>query len=123
MATGTLRKFVAKGISFDVAADADLEETITQFENTLIVTTGKSVIKQEKRAQQVGGLVLITSGADAEILRDIADSGQEISMSYTKRSGDTYRLTGTFNVENNTTMESRTSLILLPTSEVTAVIA
>jgi hypothetical protein len=114
---------MAKGISFDVAADADLEETITEFENTLIATTGDSVIKQEKRPQQVGGLVLITSGADREILRDLAESGAKFPMSYTSRAGDTYRLTGTFNVENNTTMESRTSLVLLPTSKVTAVIA
>lgn len=123
MATGTLRKFIAKGISFDVAADADLEETITQFENSLIASSGKSTIKQEKRPQQVSGLVLITSGAECEILKDIADSGVEISMSYTKRSGDTYRMTGTFNVENNTTMESRTSLVLLPTGPVTTALA
>lgn len=123
MATGTVRKFMYDDISYDVAADADLEETITEFENSLIVTSGKSLLKQEKRAQQVNSLVLITNGNDRERLRSGADGGEDLPMSYTDREGNTYRYVGNINVESNQTMESRTSVQILPTEQRTAALA
>jgi hypothetical protein len=123
MATGSLRAFQVKGISFNVAGDADLEDALTQFENTLIAGVSEDIIKQEKRPLEIGGLVLLTSGADREILKDIADSGQKVSMSYTNRAGDTTRMTGNFRIEGHNTMESRTTLVLLPVKKPTVALA
>lgn len=116
-ATGTIAKFMIEGNSYSVAGDADFSEIITKFENSLIVTSGKSIIKQEKRSQDVSDVVLVTNGNDREQLRAFADSGDELSMSYTSRVGDVYRFTGTFNIDTNTTMESRTTLSVLPTED------
>ena len=123
MSTGTIRKLMIEGISFDVAGDADFNETLTQFENSLIITSGRAVIKQEKRAQQVEDVVLVTNGNDRAQLTSFADGGEELAMSYTDRSSNTYRFVGTINVDSNQTMESRTTISILPVEEKTDALA
>ena len=120
---GTLRKYMIKGISFDVAADADIEDTLTEFENSLIASSGAPLLKQEKRPVTKTGLVLLTTGAEREILKDIADGGKSERQSYTDRAGNVYRFSGSINVDSHTTMESRTTITLLPMTKVTAVLA
>lgn len=123
MSTGTVRKVLIDGISYDAAGDADLNETLTKFENSLIITSGKAVIKQEKRAQLVEDVVLITDGNARQRLTSFADDGGEGPMSYTNRAGDVARFTGTINVDNNQTMESRTTISFLPTEDRTDALA
>ena len=117
MSTGTLRKILIDDLSYDAAGDADLNETLTKFENSLIITSGKAVIKQEKRAQQVEDVVLITNAGDRDRLVSFADGGGEGPMSYTDRAGNVARFVGTINVDSNQTMESRTTISFLPTEE------
>jgi hypothetical protein len=121
--TGTVRKLVIEGITFLVAADADFSEIITEFENTLIANTGAAILKQEKRTQDVSDVVLITNGNQREQLASFADGGDTLAMSYTNRAGDVYRYTGQINVDNNQTMESRTTIGVLPYSKRTANLA
>ncbi len=121
--TGTIRKLQIDGVPYLVAADADFSETLTQFENSLIATSGDSIVKQEKRPPQVEDVVLITNGNDRVQLINAAEDGGTLTLSYTNRAGDTYRGQGTINVDTNTTNESRTTISLMPTGVWTASLA
>lgn len=115
MASGTINSLSLNGLPFDVAADADFTEVFTEYVNTVIKTSGKGSISQEKRVPEVSGVVLIIKPGDKSLLKAMADSGEEVSMTYVNRAGNKYSGLGTFNVESNTTKENRTSLTLLPT--------
>lgn len=111
---GSNRKFLYNGTSFDVAADANFTEIITAFENSLIATSGKNMLKQVKRPTTREGVVLITDGSEREILKDGAESGDNVPMSYTNAAGDTYRCQGQIEIENNETEDNRTTVQILP---------
>jgi len=121
--TGSIRKLVIEGYPLLVAGDADFAEILTRFENTLIPTSGDAILKQEKRTQDVTDVVLITDGADREKLIEFAEGGETLAMSYTNRAGDIYRFSGSINVDNNQTMESRTTISILPFGARTANLA
>jgi hypothetical protein len=118
--TGTMRKTTIKGVDYLFAGDADLNETLTEFENDLVVTSGVNMIKQEKQAQLTEDVALVTTASDRENLKATADSGDEITFSYVTRNGDTYRSQGQINVDNNQTMTSTTTIKYLPTIPWTA---
>jgi hypothetical protein len=122
---GTPRKFMLEGNSYDLAADVDINEILTKFENSLIHTSGKPVLKQVKRSQDLTDVVLVTSGNDREQLRDFADNPPDggLSASYTDADGNTYRFTCFINIDSNTTAEARTTIMLLPIEDRTADLA
>jgi len=117
MASGSAAGLSLDGLPFDVAGDADLNEVFTEFTNTVIPTSGKGSISQEKRVLEVSGVVVIIKPGDKALLKDLSESGKELSMSYKHRDGTKYSGMGTFEVENNTTMQNRTSLKLMPTGK------
>jgi hypothetical protein len=123
MASGSLNKLSLDGLPFDVAGDADLTEVFSKFTNSVIPHSGGGSIKQETRVREVGGVVIIVKPGDKKLLKDLAESGDEIPMSYINRAGDKYKGDGTFNIENNSTMDNRTSITLLPVGDWTESLA
>jgi hypothetical protein len=123
MGSGSINKLSLDGIPFDVAGDADLTEVFSKFTNSVIPHSGGGSIKQETRVREVGGVVLIVKSGDKSILKGLAEAGNEIPMSYVNRAGDKYKGDGTFNIENNATMDNRCSITLLPTGDWTETLA
>lgn len=115
--SGTISACSLKGLPFDVASDADFSEAITKFTNSVIRTSGKSSISQEARVPEVTGCVLILRPGDKKLLKDMVESGKEISLSYRHSDGTGYKAQGTINIDNNTTMQNRCTIALLPTTD------
>ena len=115
--SGSLSKLTLNGLPFDVANDADITEVFTKYTNTIVQTSGRSSISQESRVQEISGVVIIIRPGDKGLLKSLSESGREFNMSYAHRDGTVYRAKGTINIESNTTMQNRTTVTLLPTTE------
>lgn len=102
------------GISFDVAADANFSVTPTEYENDLIATSGKGMIKKTRRTPNVESVVLICNGEDRLKLEALNDQKSPFGIAWTNAAGDVYRTTGTIHYETYETEENRCTLTLLP---------
>jgi hypothetical protein len=104
---GSLRKLSIEGIPFRVAADANFSETVTVFENSMIATSGRAMRKMTRRVPMTEGIVLIVNEAERQNLKSFAESIDDLKVSYTKASGDTFKCEGTIEIENLETEEGR----------------
>jgi hypothetical protein len=120
---GSIRKLTIEGISFRVVGDADFEEIFTNYENSMIPTSGRAMRKMEKRIPAVSGVVLATNGAEKSTLKAFAEQLDDLKISYTNAVGDSRKCQGTIEVENATTMENRTTIQILPSGEWTDFLA
>lgn len=111
---GSIRKLTIEGISFDVAADANITETFTAWENSMIPTSGGSMRKMVKRVPMREGIVLVTDADEREVLKSFAEGLDLVKVTYTNAAGDSYRCEGTIEIENNETEENRTSVQVHP---------
>ncbi len=112
--SGSNREFNVEGIAFRVAADANFSEIITQFENSMIPTSGKAMRKMIKRIPTREGVVLITNAEERESLISFAEGLDNLKVSYTNAAGDTYKCEGTLEIESNETEENRTTCQVHP---------
>lgn len=111
---GTPKKLILNGITFDFAADTNISEIGSSYENEVIVTSGRNILKQTKRSANREGVTIIANGAERELLEELAESATPFSMSYELASGDVYRTVGWIEFENRETEENRATLQLLP---------
>lgn len=123
MPSGSNQSLKINSVPYDVAGDADFSEVFSKFLNELVPHSGGASIKQTRRIQETTGVVLIGKPGDKSILKGDAESGVSIPMSYKNANGDKYTGNGTFNIENNTTMDNRISIALLPTGDWTESLA
>lgn len=105
------------GISFDVAADANFSVIPTQYENDLVATSGKPMIKKMRRTANVESVVLIANADDREKLKAFNDQKEAYGIAWTNAAGDIYRTTGVIHFESYETEESRCTITLLPREE------
>ena len=112
--TGTLNKVMIDGEEFKVAADTDATEIGSEYENEALPTTGEALRKMTKRVQSVEGIILHANGAQKERLKEIADSRNDVNMSYETRAGDVWRARGFIEFENRTTEEDRATVNMHP---------
>jgi hypothetical protein len=121
--SGSNRAFTIEGISFRVAADANFTEMISQFENSMVPTSGRAMRKMVKRILTREGIVLVTNADERQLLIDFAESLDDLKISYTNAAGDQYKCEGTIEIENNETEENRTSCQVHPRDRWTPIVA
>lgn len=102
------------GIAFDVAADSNFSVTPTEYENDLVATSGKPMIKKMRRTPNVESVILICNAEDRLKLESFNDSKTPYGLSWTNAAGDTYRTTGIIHYETYETEENRCTVTLLP---------
>jgi len=112
--SGSIRKVTLDGISFDVAADANFKEAGSQYENDVILTSGRNIKKQTKRAKTVEGVTIIANGSEKELLTEMAERKKDIPMSYETAGGDVYRATGWIDFESRETEELKATVKMTP---------
>lgn len=117
---GSLRKMVINGISYDVAADADISHVFTTFEVSRVPSSGVSMKKMVKRVPTAENFVLLTSGSEREQLKEFSEQIADVPITYTDAAGNEYTCEGSFNIDNNTTQENRTTIIVQPDLDWTA---
>lgn len=111
---GTIKKVTLDGVTYDVPADINISEMGSGFENTLIPTSGRNVLKQVKRAEIREGVVLILNDQEMDVLTALASQQESLPMSYQLASGTVKRATGWIEFTNRETEENRGTVILLP---------
>lgn len=111
---GTIKKVTLDGVTYDVPADINISEMGSGFENTLIPTSGRNVLKQVKRGETREGVVLIANDQEMDVLTALAEQQTSFPMSYETASGTVKRATGWIEFANRETEENRAAIILLP---------
>lgn len=113
--SGSLRKMTIEGISFRVAADANANWTFSEFENSVIATSGKGMVKKMKRVAAVEGLVLVCDMNEVDQLRSLVEGTDELKFSLQFADGSEAKAKGAVECENFENEEGRISTNLYPT--------
>lgn len=120
---GTVKELLLAGIPFDLPADNNFTEMGSDVENELIASTGQHMIKKTKRAETIEGITILADVNDRILLKELSESIEPFSMSYTTADGSVFSATGTIDFENRETEENRATIKLLPVGEWTPFIA
>jgi len=121
--SGSVRKFTVEGISFRVAADANLSRRPIAVENSMVPTSGKSMQKKVKMVPVLESVVLIVNAEEMESLKSFAEGLDVIKVTYQTAAGDEYRCTGQINVEAHETEENRANCTVHPEEDWTPFLA
>jgi pyridoxine/pyridoxamine 5'-phosphate oxidase len=114
---GTPKKLTIEGISFNLAADVDIEQIFTQFENTAIPSTGPAMRKMVKRTADSNGFVILTNADERKSLKLFAEATSPVQFTWENRAGDTSRCLGIIEITNNQTAENRTTVNVMPVDD------
>ncbi|MCP4745035.1 MAG: hypothetical protein GY874_02685 [Desulfobacteraceae bacterium] len=112
--TGTIRKVVLDGITFDAMGAANIKETGSGWENDVIVTSGRNIRKMTKRAETREGIDIAANGTERELLQELAERMDDFPMSYETAAGDVYRCVGWIEFEARETEESKATIKMFP---------
>ena len=120
MPSGSIRSVTLAGIPYNVAADANINNLMTEYETSRIPTSGQSMKKMMRRIAQAESVVLVLDGTDRENLRQTAEAVADIEMSYETLAGDLYTSTGSINVEGWESEDNRVTVVMQPNEGWTA---
>ena len=118
--SGTIRKLVLDGVSYDVPADINITFNRSSFEIEGVPTTGRTMFKMTRRVPTQEGVVVMTDPAEAEALNDLSERLDSFPIAVTLADNSTYRTTGKINYENWETEENRSSIMIIPDKTVNA---
>lgn len=121
--TGTLRKVVLNGVTYDVYADTNITFMRSGFEIEGQATTGDTLYKMTKRVRTIEGLGLATTPQKMEALKSLAESLVDVTMAVELADGSTYRATGRINYENYESESGKSTVVLIPKRDWTPFVA
>ena len=114
MASGSVRKLTLDGVTFNVAADANIAMT-PESEVEAIRHSGGNSFKITKMPAQAEGAKLILSDAEYDTLKTIAKK-TTINMSYTKQDGSVWVCQGMISAGNYESEENSCEVTMFPES-------
>lgn len=115
--SGTPRSVKIAGVSYRVAADADLAQVPSKYEIESQATSGDPMFKYTKRNEDVESVDLIVNADEHIILKGIAESLDSVTLSYTTAGKDTYDAVGRISLENYTRADNKLPMKMLPEGE------
>jgi ribosomal protein S7 len=115
--SGSTRKCQLGGITFRVAADANLSQIFTKFENDMIATSGDGMRKMTKRIQTLESLDLITNALERDQLKVISEAIANTTISVTNAAGDVADATGCIEIEKYESEENKTTVKFCPVAD------
>lgn len=121
--TGTPRKFTVEGQPFRLAADVNITQTISRWENSMIPTSGVSMRKMVRRVTIREGFVLIVNADEIVDMKAYAEQIDDTKISYTNADLSEYKCEGVIEIENVETEEGRMTIQVHPRDDWTEIIA
>ena len=112
--SGTIRKVVIGGVTYDVPGDINITFNITSMVVEGVPTSGTTMFKMTTRIPTMEGIVVMTDKDEAEALRVVSESLNDTTLAVVLADGTTYRSTGRINYENLTTEEMRSAIQMIP---------
>jgi hypothetical protein len=111
--TGSIRKVLLDGVSYDAFGSTNIKETGGQWLNEGIATSGRNLHKMTKRVDS-REVELVAMGVEREHLVELSERTADFDMSYTTASGDVYNCTGWIEFANRETEESKATITMFP---------
>jgi len=111
---GSVRKFTVEGISYRVAADANVKRRPINVENTMLPTSGKSMQQKKKVVPQADGFDLILNADEAESIKSFAEGLDLVKVSYETAAGDVYRCTGQISLDGHESETGKAAVTVQP---------
>ena len=112
--SGTVRKVVINGATYDVPADINITFNRSSFTTEGVATSGRTMYKMTRRVPTMESVVLMTDPSEAEALRAVAESLADATIAVELADGSTYRTSGKINYENCETEENRSAIVIIP---------
>jgi hypothetical protein len=112
--SGTLKKVVLDGESYDVPADINITFKRSNKEKEGIATSGKTMIKITLTAPTIESLGFVVTPAELERLNILADRVTSFPISIELADGSVYKTTGQIMMENYESEEGKASCKIIP---------
>ena len=108
-------KLVLGGITFRLAADANVNHGAPTHKNEAVaVSGGGNLRKMTQTTQELKSVSVLTNADELEVLRDLAAGPDDITMAYTSAAGDVFRATGFIDFEGREAESGKVELTLYP---------
>ena len=112
--SGTIRTVEIDDEAYEPAADIDISEVISEYENSSVDGANFAMRKMMKRTPMRDGVVLLTDQDQRTTLQGVASGVADVNISYVNAAGDKITAPGWININDNTTAENRTTVQLFP---------
>ena len=112
--SGTIRKLLINGVSYDVPADINITFNRSSLTIEGMPTSGRTMFKYTRKIPTMEGVVIEAGPAEAEALAAGAEVLADKTFAVELADGSTYRTTGRYNYENWETEENRHAIIIIP---------
>lgn len=98
MAAGSLKGVSVDGLSYAVAADADINMKPSNFTNERIAHSAGSMLKKTRTIQTIESVTLILNGLDRDNLARAAEKQDDIPLTLTDAAGNVYTTYGSIEI-------------------------
>lgn len=112
--SGTPRKVVLNGVTYDVPADANFTLNLSGYETEGQATSGRTMFKMTKKVKSTDSVTLSTNHDEADELRGLAESLADITMSVEYADGTVYKCSGKINYESFESESNKSMITLIP---------
>lgn len=113
--SGSIRKVLLDGLSFNAAADGNFAKT-PRLEKEAVVHSGGNMFKHTKMSGNVESGKLICAPAEYVVLEGLADGLSSFPMSYEQADGSVWRTEGTISLDNYETEENSVEITMMPST-------
>ena len=115
--TGSIRKVVLDGVTFDVFADTNITFNRTRYNTEGLATSGKTMFKMTRRVPTMESLGIGTVPSEMESLKAKAEGLSDLTMSLELADGSVYKATGRINFENYESETGKSTVQLIPAQD------
>lgn len=112
--SGSIAKLTLDGISFDVMADGNFSQVLSEYTNENQATSGNNILKKTKRPTNVEGVDVAANPDEAIVLAELARRTTPFPITWAEINGATWQNQGMIEFENRETESFKAALQLLP---------
>jgi hypothetical protein len=123
MNSGTPRKTTLNGMTFHVFADTNVSFKPSLFTTEGVPTTGPTMNKMTKVVPEMDSITIAASPADLLLIKAMAESLVDITMSIEFADGSVFKATGRINLDSWESETNKAAVKLIPTEDWTPFIA
>jgi len=113
MSAGSSRRLNIRGTDFDLISDTSIDKK-GNINHERIATSGKSMRKITFQIAETGGIKIVYTKANVDLLENWISDGQESEIYFDDPDGETYYCTGTFRVDSTSTMDGEIAITIMP---------
>jgi hypothetical protein len=111
---GSVRKFTIEGISYDVAADANISRKPTKVDNDMIPTSGVGMRKITRVTPKAEAIDLLVNSEEMEQIKSFAEDLENVKVDIETADGTVHRCVGAIQVDAHETEENKATVVVLP---------